>query len=178
MREVPIDYAKATTLSVRAETIDLLERIRARIPGVAIRTTMMVGFPGETEEDFQQLVEFVKDFRFDALGVFPYSTEPDTPAGGMAGQLPEDVRQARTDELMLAQQAVAFEQTAGKVGHTFDVLIDGAAPDGTCCGRHQGQAPEVDAATYISDCDLEPGTIVEATCIASRQYDLVARTGS
>jgi ribosomal protein S12 methylthiotransferase len=158
----------------RRQTEVLLEKLRTIIPGVAIRTTMISGFPGETDEEFEELLTFVEDFKFDALGVFPYSLEPDTPAGRMKDQVPEDVRLERAEELMGIQQEVAFELAEAHVGRTFDVLIDGPPSEGAQTARHAGQAPEVDSLTFVSGRRYEPGEIVTVRCTASRDYDLLA----
>ena len=158
----------------RAETEALLERIRRRIPGVRIRTTMIVGFPGETEAEFADLVDFVRGFRFDALGVFPYSLEPDTPAGRMRGQLPDEVKEERVQRLMLAQQEVAFALADEWVGRRFEVVVDGPACEGTQPARHAGQAPEVDSVTLLTGGALAPGDVAEVRCTGRRDYDLLA----
>ena len=159
----------------RSQTEDLLSRLRDRIPGLALRTTLIAGFPGETEAEFEELLAFVRQTRFDALGVFPYSREPDTPAGRMKGQLSEEVKQARADAIMEAQQQIAFEIAAAQTGRSLEVLIDGIASPGRFVGRHAGQAPEVDAVTYVAGRDLAPGSFVTVTCESSEGYDLVAR---
>jgi ribosomal protein S12 methylthiotransferase len=159
----------------RAETERLLERIRRRMPGVTIRTTMIAGFPGETEAEFEELVGFIRDFRFDALGVFAYSLEPDTPAGRMKEQIPNEVKQERVEALMLAQQEVAFALADARIGQTFDVIVDERMSPDVARGRHQGQAPDVDSATYIDGCRAEPGAFVSVRCTERDEYDLIAR---
>jgi ribosomal protein S12 methylthiotransferase len=159
----------------RAATEGLLQRIRDRIPGVAIRTTLIAGFPGETNTEFEELLRFVRDFRFDALGVFPYSLEPETPAGRMKGQLPERVKQQRVDSLMTAQQEVAFALGDQRTASRFDVLIDEQTGSSAAVARHQGQAPEVDGVTYVEDCETPPGEFVTVCCSGRDGYDLVAR---
>jgi ribosomal protein S12 methylthiotransferase len=159
----------------RAATERLLDRIRDRIPGVAIRTTMIVGFPGETDGEFEELLAFVKEFRFDALGAFPYSLEPETPAGRMGNQVPERVKQQRHHELMSAQQDVAFAQADRRVGTTFDVLIDEVAEPGLLVGHHDRQAPVVDGVTYVAPQSAVPGQFISVRCAARDNYDLIAR---
>lgn len=159
----------------KRRTIELLERIRATIPNVTIRTTVIVGFPGERDAEFEELLEFVEEFRFDALGVFAYSAEPQTPAGRMNDQVSEDVKQERVEELMHVQQQVAFELADSKVGQVFEVLVDGGPVDGFQPARHAGQAPEVDSVTYVTGGRFEPGEFVEVRCRASRDYDLIAQ---
>lgn len=159
----------------RSATEALLERIQRRIPGVTLRTTMIVGFPGETEEEFDELVEFVRTVRFDALGVFPYSQEPDTPAGRMAHQISDQVKRDRVDALMQAQQEVAFARNREREGRTFDVLVDDVEADGTITARHEGQAPSVDSVTFVESCDVAPGEFIAVRCTGHRDYDLLAR---
>ncbi len=157
----------------REDTENLLRRIRDRIPGVSIRTTLIAGFPGETEAEHDELVTFVREFGFDALGVFPYSLEPDTPAGRMAGQLPDKEKQARVDELMQTQQDVAFARADNRIGASFPVLIDEMQEAGAI-GRHEGQAPGVDSVTIVQDIDTTPGSFTTVRCVAREGYDLIA----
>jgi len=159
----------------RAETLALLDKLRQRIPGVFVRTTMITGFPGESEAEFQELVDFVRDFKFDALGVFPYSTEPETPAGRMKDQLPPAVRRERADALMRVQQEVAFAKAAAMKGRRFEVLVDARADAGPWIARHAGQAPEVDSVSLVEGEGLRPGRRLEVVCTGSRGYDLLAR---
>ncbi|MCK4657924.1 MAG: 30S ribosomal protein S12 methylthiotransferase RimO [Phycisphaerae bacterium] len=159
----------------RAQTEALLRRIRDMIPGVHLRTTMIVGFPGETETEFRELLDFVSGFQFDALGVFPYSLEPDTPAGRMHGQVPEAVKEERVQRLMLTQQEVAFSLADRCVNRRFAVMVDGAQDNGVQPARHKGQAPEVDSLTLLPGCDLPPGAMVEVCCTRRQEYDLIAQ---
>ena len=131
----------------RKETEVLLEKLRRRIPGVTIRTTMIAGFPGETDEEFGELRDFIKGSGFEMLGVFPYSNEPGTPAHNMKNQVPDDVIEARVEELMLLQQEIAFDRAATRVGEKLVVLVDepGDGGEEPCIARHSGQAPEVDS---------------------------------
>ncbi|MHC4697450.1 MAG: 30S ribosomal protein S12 methylthiotransferase RimO [Planctomycetota bacterium] len=178
--DVPLQHINDRVLKAMYRRIDrraterLLERIRDRIDGVTIRTTLIAGFPGETDEEFEDLVQFVRDSRFDALGVFAFSQELDTPAGRMSGQILEEVKQQRVDTLMLAQQEVAFELARKRVGTRFKVLVDEAVGPGVVKGRHEGQAPSVDSVTYIEDCDATPGEFVDVRCVGRDTYDLVA----
>lgn len=159
----------------RTETERLLEKLRDRIPGVAIRTTMIVGFPGETDEEFESLVDFVRDFGFDALGVFRYSLEPETPSGRMKEQIPEAVKEKRREALMLAQQEVAFDRAKASIGRTFEIVVDGRTPEGVPVARHGGQAPDVDGVTYLPKVAVEPGAFIEVRCTSTDGYDLIAR---
>ncbi|MCC7205624.1 MAG: 30S ribosomal protein S12 methylthiotransferase RimO [Phycisphaeraceae bacterium] len=177
----------------------LLEKLRRRVPGMAIRTTFISGFPGETREQHEELVSFVKDFGFDAMGVFAYSPEPGTPAGSMhaKGQaVPPEVVRERVEELMLAQQAVAFARNEAMASSVkeFDVLIDGPAPatasgsvrgrktsgvgrgGGLYVGRTTAQAPQIDGITYVQSHEkLAPGELIRCRLTDAAGYDLVAQ---
>ncbi len=159
----------------RAQTETLLQKLRERIPGVSIRTTFISGFPGETEAEFEELLEFVRASGFSAVGVFPYSLEPETPAGRMKEQLPDSEKRARADAIMEVQQEVAFAQAAERAGDFLEVLIDAKVSSGQYAGRHAGQAPEVDSSTYVLSDRLEVGQFVRVLCEGSRDYDLIAR---
>jgi ribosomal protein S12 methylthiotransferase len=158
----------------RAQTIRLLERLRSRIPGVSIRTTFIVGFPGETEAEFSALEEFVGAFRFDAVGAFLFSPEPGTPAGRMANQVAPQVRRERYERLMLSQQRIALHLARGQVGRCLEVMVDGREPRGLVA-RHAGQAPEVDSVTLVRSRELKAGDRAVVRCIGSDGYDLIAR---
>ncbi|WP_276352430.1 30S ribosomal protein S12 methylthiotransferase RimO [Cohnella caldifontis] len=152
---------------------ELVAKIRARIPDVAIRTSMIVGFPGETEEDFLKLCDFVREMKFDRLGVFAYSLEEDTPASRLPDQLPDEVKQARASTLMEVQRQVAQENGAKYVGKTLDVLVeryDGRSD--VYVGRSQFDAPEVDGEVYISGCRAEIGEIRRVRITHAYEYDL------
>jgi ribosomal protein S12 methylthiotransferase len=159
----------------RTQTEELLGRIRNRIPSVSIRTTLIAGFPGETDAEFEELVDFVGDFKFDALGVFPYSLEPETPAGRMKEQIPADVKQERVDALMRVQQKVAFKLADQKVGTSFEVLVDEAREGGMVAARHQGQAPGVDSLTMVKSKEASPGEFINVRCVSRKGYDLIAQ---
>ncbi|MCB9849961.1 MAG: 30S ribosomal protein S12 methylthiotransferase RimO [Phycisphaerales bacterium] len=163
----------------RKETIDLLDRIRTRMPDVALRTTLISGFPGETEEEHQELLAFIREYEFDALGVFPYSLEPDTPSGRMKEQLDDETKLRRREELMLTQQEIAFAKNAKRRGQSFEVIIDGPPVDigkgePHQPARHAGQAPEVDSVTWVRGGPFNPGDFVRVRCTGSVDYDLIA----
>jgi len=159
----------------RRQTEALLEKLRSRIPGVAIRTTFIAGFPGETEDEFAELREFVRRFGFDAMGVFPYSNEPGTPAGRMKDQLPAQVISDRVGKLMAVQQQVAFAKAASMNGEQLRVMIDGFGRGGVYTARHQGQAPEVDSLVKVEGGEFDPGEFAAVRCTGSDGYDLTAR---
>jgi ribosomal protein S12 methylthiotransferase len=160
----------------RKQIDTLLTKLRDWVPGIAIRTTLIAGSPGETDAQHAELVKFVKDFGFDMMGVFPYSPEPGTPMGRMADQLPDDVKQARVEELMLAQQEVAFAKSKAMKGQTVEVLIDRAAgrdeEDGWV-GRSRSQAPDIDSVTFVHGENLHAGQIVSVKVTDFQAYDLV-----
>jgi len=178
--DIPLQHVNDRVLKAmyrrvtRGETETLLRKLRDRIPGVAIRTTLIAGFPGETEAEFEEMLEFVREFEFDLLGVFPYSDEPGTPSHRIKGHLPPKVIQERVEALMLAQQEVAFAKAASRVGDTFEVMIDDYGRGGVYPARHQGQAPQVDNLVYVEDGEQDPGDFVTVRCTASRGYDLIA----
>src|SRR3954447_23417122 len=129
----------------RKQIETLLDKLRRWVPGIAIRTTFIAGSPGETDAQHEELVTFVRDFGFEMMGVFPYSREPGTPMGRMEDQLPDDVKQARVEELMLAQQEVAFARAKNQVGRTIDVLIErpaGRDAEDGWVARSTAQAPD------------------------------------
>ena len=161
----------------RGQIETLLDKLRRWVPGIAIRTTFIAGSPGETEAQHRELLQFVKDFGFDMMGVFPYSAERGTPMGRMADQVPDAVKQQRLEELMLAQQQVAFAKAAKLVGQMMDVLIDrpaGRDEEDGYVARSTAQAPDIDSVTYVSGPDLHPGRLVSVKVTDYQNYDLVA----
>ncbi len=158
-----------------AESLKLIERLRAHVPGINIRTTFIAGFPGETDTQFRQLLQYVKELRFDHLGVFPYSQEEDTPAALMPDQIPDEVKKERVRKLMLAQQEIVFARNDSLVGTQMEVVIDEAGDDdGTWLARSSTQAPDVDSITYVEASDLAVGQFVEVEVTGTDGYDLIA----
>jgi ribosomal protein S12 methylthiotransferase len=161
----------------RKQIETLLDKLRAWVPGIAIRTTFIAGSPGETQAEHDELVKFVKDFGFDMMGVFPYSQEPGTPMGRMEDQVADEVKQQRVEELMLAQQEVAFTRAKKTVGQTIEVLIDrpaGRDAEDGFVARSAAQAPDIDSVTFVSGPDLHPGQLVNVKVTDYQNYDLVA----
>lgn len=152
-------------------------KLREEIPDIALRTTLITGFPGETEDDFEQVKEFVKKMEFDRLGVFTYSREEDTPAAEMDGQIDEEVKEARRDEIMQIQQDIAFDKSNSRVGEIYEVMIEGRLPDeGVYIARTYMDAPDVDGYVFIqSDYDLDSGDFVKVEVTRSDEYDLIAK---
>lgn len=151
-------------------------KLREEIPDIALRTTLITGFPGETEDDFEQVKEFVKKMEFDRLGVFTYSREEDTPAAEMNGQIDEEVKEARRDEIMQIQQDIAFDKSNSRVGEIYEVMIEGRLPDeGVYIARTYMDAPDVDGYVFIqSDYNLDSGDFVKVEVTRSDEYDLIA----
>jgi len=180
--DIPLQHINDTMLRRmqrrvnRRETEELLARLRQAIPGLVLRTTFITGFPGETDEQFAELVDFVRKQRFERLGVFTYSFEPDTPAARLSDHVDEAVKEARRDELMQVQQEIALEFNASRVGQHYDVLIDREVPDekGAWIGRTYADAPDVDTVVYVTGKGLRTGCFVECEVVASHGYDLVA----
>ncbi len=160
----------------RAQTEDLLARLRDRIDGLVLRTTMIAGFPGETEEQFEELADFVRAQRFERLGAFAYSREPDTPSDRLEGHLSEDVRESRRGRLLEFQQEVAFRWNEKQIGRQRDVLIDCDIPgeENAYVGRSYAEAPEIDGVVYVTGEKLRAGQIVPCEIVAAQDYDLVA----
>jgi ribosomal protein S12 methylthiotransferase len=162
----------------RKQITTLLEKLRRWVPGITIRTTFIAGSPGETDGQHQELVRFIKDFGFDMLGVFPYSAEPGTAMGRLEGQIPDAVKQARVEELMLTQQEAAFARARGMIGQTIEVLVDSAAPassHGDFVARSAAQAPDIDSVTYVRGQGLHPGQLLKVQITGAAGYDLVGR---
>ena len=161
----------------RNQTETLLHKLREWIPGIAIRTTFIAGSPGETDAQHRELVEFVREFKFEMMGVFPYSPEPGTPMGRMQDQIPDDVKKARVEELMLTQQQVAFEKSKAQVGKTIEVLVDrpaGRDAEDGFVARSQSQAPDIDSVVFVHGGKLHPGQFVNVRVADYQAYDLVA----
>jgi len=159
----------------RVETETLLAKLRERIDGLALRTTFITGFPGETDEQFVELEAFVRQQRFERLGAFTYSFEPDTPAARLPDHLPEEVKDERRERLMAAQQEVAFAWNAAQVGRRIDVILDRQVPgeQHAWIGRGHADAPDVDALVYVTGKRLRAGAITRCEIVATSDYDLV-----
>jgi ribosomal protein S12 methylthiotransferase len=162
----------------KARTIELVQKLRERIANLVLRTTFIAGFPGETEEQFEELREFVAKSRFERMGVFTYSLESGTPAVKLDGHLPEEVKALRRDALMEQQQQVAFAFGDGLVGCELDVLIDDQVDEQTWVGRSYADAPEIDGAVYVRGQGLAAGSFVPAEILARQDYDLLAAASS
>ncbi|MEM9644243.1 MAG: 30S ribosomal protein S12 methylthiotransferase RimO, partial [Planctomycetota bacterium] len=186
--DMPLQHASDMMLkrmarkTTRALQEEILGKLRSRIDRLIMRTTMITGFPGESDDDFAQLAEFVAEQRFEHLGVFTYSVEDDTPAARLPNRVPAKVAQRRQDELMGIQQAIAFEWNESRVGSIENVLIDAEVPDqpGLWMGRSRGEAPDIDGVVFVSSppnssgAGLEVGKMVRCEIVMANGYDLVA----
>jgi ribosomal protein S12 methylthiotransferase len=189
--DIPLQHISDRMLSdmgrgmLKKETIALLDRIHAMWPHGAIRTTFIVGYPGETEAQFEELLAFVKEGRFSHVGVFMYSHEPKTPSARLPDNVPLVEKKRRRDAVMAAQLAVSRTRLSARIGRTIEVMADGppgpgmAVPRGVATiGRTQCEASEVDGVIFLTGRQahrLEPGTIVSATVTQALDYDLVAK---
>ena len=160
----------------KAETYELLERMRREVPGIHLRTTLMVGHPGETEQDFEELIRFVKDIRFERMGAFAYSHEEGTYAyQHYKDEIPLEVKQDRLDYLMRVQEGISADVNASKVGQTFRVIVDREEED-FYVGRTQYDSPEVDPEILISkDTPLSPGSFYQVKVIDAQAFDLYGK---
>ena len=160
---------RSTSQSVR----DTIARLRAAVPDIHIRTTMIVGFPGESEEDFAELLDFVEETRFERLGVFAYSREEGTVAGDMDGQIDEDIKRERADAVMRRQLEISRQINDSKVGSDMEVMVDDADEEGAYVGRSRYDAPEIDGTViFRADAELKPGDIVNVRITDAFDYDL------
>ncbi len=181
--DMPLQHADDTMLKRmsrrvgRPETEALLERMRERIPGLALRTTFITGFPGETDEQFDVLADFVRKYRFERMGVFTYSFEPDTPAARLPNQVDESTKRSRRDRLMQIQQEIAFEFNESLFGKQLDVIIDRPVDEqpGAWIGRSIFDAPDVDSVVFVTagEHELEVGQIVSTEMVGRQGYDLI-----
>lgn len=179
--DIPIQHGSDEVLrrmgrrTDRQELADRITSLRAEIPDIVLRTTLITGFPGETEKDFACLCDFVQEMKFDRLGVFPYSQEEDTPAAEMPDQIPEEVKQDRRNELMALQQQIAFAKSEAQIGRVLDVMVEGRLPeDQVYITRSYMDAPDVDGYVFVStDWDLMSGDFLKVQITGADEYDLI-----
>lgn len=151
----------------------LIEKLRTAMPDVVLRTTMIVGFPGETDQQFTELLDFVKWAQFDALGCFKFYPESGTAAAQLPDQISETVKQQRIEELMLTQQKIAFTKNKNRIGSQLTCLVDDIDNEGKGRGRFYGQAPDIDSVCIIKKCSAKPGEYINAKVIDTKDYDLL-----
>jgi len=179
--DIPIQHASDNVLKRMgrrgscAEIGALLHKLRSSIPGIVLRTTLLVGFPGETNEDFEILSEFVRKYKFDRLGIFMYSREEGTPSFAMPEQVPERIKKYRYNSLMKLQRQISAGLNAGRIGKVERVLVEGVAEDGIFYyGRSYAEAPEIDGLVYFtSSGPLAMGQMVNVKILCSEEYDLI-----
>lgn len=180
--DMPIQHASDNILrrmgrhTTGKELAEKIEMIRRKVPGIAIRTTLITGFPGETEEDHRILLDFVKNMRFDRLGVFKYSPEENTAAADFDKQIDDDTKQTRFDEIMQLQQDIAFEMAEKRIGSETDVIIDGELPsDNLYVARSRMDSPDIDGCVFLPlTGDYMSGDIVRVRITDASGYDLIA----
>jgi ribosomal protein S12 methylthiotransferase len=176
--DIPIQHANDRILGAmrRPDTSEalheLVDRLRSAVADVVLRTTLIVGFPGETDREFAELLEFVEWARFDALGAFTFFPEAGTPAAEMPDQIADEVKQARLNELMLVQQRIAFEKNEARVGSRLTCLVDTMDDEGVGHGRFYGQAPDIDGICIVNGCTGRAGRFVELKVVGVQGYDL------
>jgi ribosomal protein S12 methylthiotransferase len=155
----------------------MVERIRARVPGVVLRTSFIVGFPGETGEDFGRLLDFVEAAEFDNVGVFTFSDEEGTASFDLPARVPARVKESRRRRLMAAQKRISARRNRARVGERLEVLVEGAHSESDLLlrGRTAGQAPEIDGQVILNDGTADAGAFVTAEVTEAHPYDLVAR---
>ncbi|RKY05815.1 MAG: 30S ribosomal protein S12 methylthiotransferase RimO [Planctomycetota bacterium] len=169
------DILKAMRRGDRKEKIaELIEKLRRVMPDVVLRTTLIAGFPGESDEQFEELSDFVRTVKFDALGCFGFCAEEGTPAAKMTGQVPQAVKNERLERLMLTQQQIAFEKARGRIGQELVCLIDEVDESGLGRGRFYGQAPKIDSVCYIKSVPPGPSAVAKASIFAKATTDKMA----
>ncbi|TWT84815.1 Ribosomal protein S12 methylthiotransferase RimO [Planctomycetes bacterium CA13] len=184
--DMPLQHASDSMLkrmsrkTTRAIQEDIMGKFRSRIKNVVMRTTMIAGFPGESDDDFAELMDFAEKQRFEHLGVFTYSVEEDTPAAKLPNRVPHEIAERRQGELMAMQQKIAFEWNESRVGTVEDVIIDSPLPDepGVWIGRTRAEAPDIDGIVYVTASDeneaINVGDLIRCEIVAADGYDLVA----
>lgn len=179
--DIPIQHASDRILkrmgrrTSKQELIDIVGKLRKEIPDIVLRTTLITGFPGETEEDHEELKEFVDEMEFDRLGVFTYSPEENTPAAEMADQVPEEVKEERRDELMELQQEISYDRGQDRIGQELLVMIEGkVADENAYIGRTYGDAPKVDGYIFVQTGELlMTGDFAKVRVTGALEYDLI-----
>jgi ribosomal protein S12 methylthiotransferase len=182
--DIPLQHASDHMLRrmarrvTKGQTEELLARLRSRIKGLSLRTTFITGFPGETDDDFAELVDFVERHKFERMGVFTYSLEADTPAAQLPDRVPAEKMEARRERLMQVQQEIAFAALQRQVARTLEVILDQPVPGekNVWMGRSTADAPDVDGLVFVTghQFKLRAGDIVPCEIVATQEYDLVA----
>lgn len=179
--DIPIQHASDTILkrmgrrTTQQQLRDTIAKLREEIPDIALRTTMIAGFPGETQEEHEEVLDFIDEMEFDRLGVFPYSAEEDTPAAAMENQVPEEVKQERRDAIMQLQQEISYDKGQDMIGQVLDVMVEGKiADEPVYVGRTYMDAPGVDGYLFIRTGELlMSGQFARVKVIGAQEYDLI-----
>ena len=179
--DLPIQHASDTVLkrmgrrTTKKELVRLIKKLRRNLPGIVLRTSLITGFPGETEEEHKELLSFVEEVRFDRLGVFTYSKEENTPAAKMKNQVPAKEKRRRQKEIMKLQQQIAFENAENRIGKRYHALIEGKMPqDNVYLARTYMDAPNIDGYLFVESGEhYESGEFVKVKVTWAKGYDLV-----
>lgn len=179
--DLPIQHASSRILkrmgrrTTKEQLVEIIGKLRREIPDIVLRTTLITGFPGETEEDHQELMEFADEMEFDRLGVFTYSPEEGTPAASMEGQIPEEIKEERRDELMELQQEISLEKGRERIGQELMVMIEGkVSGESAYIGRTYGDAPNVDGYLFVQTGELlMTGDFAKVRVTGALEYDLI-----
>jgi ribosomal protein S12 methylthiotransferase len=179
--DLPIQHASDHILkrmgrrTTQAELVEIVNKLRREIPDIVLRTTLISGFPGETQEDHEELMSFVDEMEFDRLGVFTYSPEEDTPAATMPDQVAEEVKEARRDEIMELQQEISYDKGTDRIGQELLVMIEGKVADESAyIGRTYGDAPKVDGYIFVQTGELlMTGDFAKVRVTGALEYDLI-----
>lgn len=175
--DIPIQHASDKVLkrmgrrTTRGQCEKLVETLREKVPGIVLRSTFITGFPGETEEDFAELREFIEKMRFDRVGVFSYSAEEGTPAAKLPGQIQQEIKESRKNSLMMLQQKISYECNQKKIGTVVEVLTE-EMMGGQYVGRTMGDSPEIDGAVIFDGGEIKAGEFVKVKITDADQYDL------
>ncbi len=179
--DMPIQHINDEILKAmrRLDTKDricrLIQKLREALPDVVLRTTIIAGLPGETEQQFGELLEFIEWAKFDALGCFKFYAEPGTEAAGMPAQVPQEIKRRRVEKLMLTQQKIAFAKNKKRIGTELLCLVDSVNGKDVVRGHFYGQAPGIDSLCIIQNCRVKPGRFINTKVVATKNYDLVVR---
>lgn len=177
--DIPIQHISDKILKLmgrktsKQDILDKISKLRECVPGIVIRTTFIVGFPKETEEDFNEIIDFLREYRLEKVGVFSYSQEEDTPAAKMEGQIPEEIKKAREESLMLIQKDISGEINKLKIGKLYDILVEGYNGK-YYYGRNYEMAPDIDAnVLFKSPENINNGEFIKVKIVDNMDYDLV-----
>ncbi|MDA8233241.1 MAG: 30S ribosomal protein S12 methylthiotransferase RimO [Clostridia bacterium] len=184
--DIPLQHATDRILADmnrkgnRQQIVDLIGRIRSKMPDIVLRTSFIVGLPGESEEDFEELLGFMREMEFDHVGIFTYSQEEGTPAADFPQQVPEELKEDRYDRAMALQLSISQEKNQRRVGKRLEVLVEGevTGEPGTFYGRSEGNAPEIDGKIYFTGTGFQPGDVVMVRITQGFDYDLMGEVAN